>query len=116
MKMIYTEMDDHRTINIRVGDGFTVRLVENPSTGYRWFIERKGWLEIVKDEYVEDQHAPDEMGVGGHRIFDFKGTRAGINVLKMKKWRDWEGNSSIIATFQLTVQVIRAPPPRQPRP
>lgn len=80
----------------------TVRLDENPSTGYRWNVETAEGLEIVGDSF---ERTGDLIGAGGVRIFQFRPLKAGSHRLGIRKWRDWEGESSIINRFNVTIVV-----------
>ncbi len=54
----------------------TVRLDANATTGYEWtysFSDDKA-LELLTEEYVEDEHPEGEVGVGGYWAASFMGT------------------------------------------
>lgn len=80
----------------------TVRLDENPTTGYRWNIETAEGLEMVGDSF---ERAGDAIGAGGVRVFQFRASEAGPHRLSIRKWRDWEGESSIIDRFYAIIVV-----------
>jgi len=80
----------------------TVRLDENPSTGYQWDAENIEGLEIVGDSF---ERAGDAMGTGGVRVLQFRLLEKGSYRLSIRKWRDWEGENSIIDRFYVTIVV-----------
>ncbi|NJR65542.1 MAG: protease inhibitor I42 family protein [Leptolyngbyaceae cyanobacterium CRU_2_3] len=100
-----TQADSGRTIQVNSGDIFSVRLTENPTTGYRWTIQSMNdeILELQNSEYA----APANIGIGSgsQRIFTFRAHAAGTADLQLKEWRGWEGDRSITHQFNLTVQV-----------
>ena len=51
----------------------TVRLPSNPSTGYDWSYEISNdqAIELLTQEYVQDEAAPDAVGVGGTWVASF---------------------------------------------
>ena len=54
MSSTLTSADNGRTVDLRVGDQVTLRLPENPSTGYRWAVDAAdaSLVEIQEGEYV----------------------------------------------------------------
>ncbi|MDA2638924.1 protease inhibitor I42 family protein [Bacillus cereus] len=43
-----------------------------------------------------------EVGKPGIHTFQFKAIEPGVIKLKMKQWRSWEGDSSIMVTYRDT--------------
>lgn len=99
--MILNEQDSGRTIDIKVGNVFTVRLKENPTTGYRWTVETASGLEQIGDHF----EAGVAIGAAGVRVFQFRSTRVGSYELLMKNWREWENESSVLARFVVKIIV-----------
>lgn len=91
-----------RTVEVEAQSVVTVRLDENPSTGYRWNVETTEGLEIVGDSF---ERAGDAMGTGGVRVLQFRILEKGSHRLSIRKWRDWEGENSIIDRFYITIVV-----------
>lgn len=98
--MILNEQDSGRTIEMKVGNVVTVRLKENPTTGYRWTVETASGLEQISDQF----EAGVAIGAAGVRVFQFRSTRVGSYELLMKNWREWEGESSVLD--HLVVKII----------
>lgn len=85
-------------VDVPAGDMLVVRLRENPSTGYRWSVEQADELT------VEDNGAAGAAeGAGAARLheFRFRATGPGNHHLRLRHWRDWEGEGSVIARFHL---------------
>jgi len=73
-----------------------VRLKENPGTGYRWSVEQADGLTV--EETIKGGVAP---GAAGLREFRFRAGAPGSHRLRLRHWRDWEGEASIIGRFVL---------------
>lgn len=102
--MILDELDNGRTVSLSAGSTFYVRLKENPTTGYRWSHDTIEGIEWVSDHY---KLSDADAGIGAEsiRIFEFRATKCGSYHLKMKHWREWEGESSSIDRFQVKINV-----------
>lgn len=98
--MTLSEQDNGRTVELGAGDVVTVRLKENPTTGYRWAIENAGALESIGDDFEGGGGA---IGAGGTRVLQFRASRAGSHELRMKNWQEWEGDSSSTERFDVTI-------------
>ena len=49
--------------------------------------------------------ADSGIGGGGTRSFTLKAEHPGIMQVRLKLWRDWEGESSIVERFTVTIRV-----------
>jgi inhibitor of cysteine peptidase len=73
--MILNEQDSGRTVKVNRGAMITIRLEENPTTGYLWTVEAGSGLEKV-----EDQNEPGgRIGAGGVRVLQFCGKSVGLH-------------------------------------
>ena len=79
-----TRTDNGKSITMQVNDLLLLSLDENPTTGFQWALDGGG---------------------GGQRVLTFKAQRAGIGQLKLKLWREWQGEPSIVERFTVTLQV-----------
>jgi inhibitor of cysteine peptidase len=100
-----TQADNGKSVEIEPGSMVTIRLGENPTTGYRWAVDTAipDVVTLASSDYVPAQNAG--VGGGGERAFIFKATKAGIAPIHLKLWRDWEGDKSITQRFDVTVHV-----------
>ena len=108
--VILTEQDNNKTLNIAVGESFVIRLNENPTTGYVWAVNGQNEsLVLQSSDYVADAVPNDTgkilVGGGGKRSFSFVAQKSGTAILKLKHWRPWEGDASIVDTFSVEVQI-----------
>ena len=104
MAPVLTSADKGKTINLRVGAEATLRLPENPSTGYRWTIDAADWnvAEIREEAYEPSSEA---VGGGGEAQWLMKAKAPGATTIKLKRWRQWEGEGSVVERFELTLRV-----------
>ena len=107
--LVLTDQDNNKTLELTVGQRFTVQLKENPTTGYQWAIDAESdKLSLEQDEYVLDK-MPDFngqriVGGGGTRTFIFAVKKSGPTTLKLKHWRFWEKDSSIVDRFVVNIE------------
>jgi inhibitor of cysteine peptidase len=99
--MTLNEQDSGRTVDIELGKVVTVRLKENPTTGYRWTVETDSGLEQIGDHFK----AGGAIGAAGVREFQFRPMKVGSYELRMKNWREWEGEGSVIDRFNVQFMV-----------
>jgi inhibitor of cysteine peptidase len=93
-----TEQDSGRTVEVNVGRVVEVRLTENPTTGYRWTVEAASGVDCRFD-------AVGGIGAVGMRVFQFRSNCAGLYELRLKNWREWEGESSVLRRFEAKILV-----------
>jgi inhibitor of cysteine peptidase len=99
--MMLNEQDSGRTVKVKSGAMITIRLVENPTTGYRWVVEARSGLE-----QVGDQNEPgSRIGAAGVRVLQFHSKSIGTHELRLKNWREREGESSVIGRFNAWIVV-----------
>lgn len=99
---ILSNQDNGRTLEAKARSIITVRLEENPTTGYRWNVDSAGGLELISDSF---ERKGDAIGAAGIRVFQFCTPEAGSHKLSIRNWRDWEGESSIIDRFYAIIKV-----------
>ena len=100
-----TQADNGKSVQVKPGDLIVIHIDENPTTGYRWAIDQvdSQVMSLVNSEYA--QSPGTGIGGGGQRTFTFKAERAGHSPIRLKLWRDFQGDNSIIQRFDLTIQV-----------
>ncbi len=79
-------------IAAKAGETFTIKLNENPTTGYQWSvsISDESVVALDKDEYVPDDKSGELAGSGGVRVLTFKALEAGTATINMVYERSWE--------------------------
>jgi inhibitor of cysteine peptidase len=101
----FTAADHGRTVEASLGDTILLSLPETPSTGYIWALDRPEAtpVTVLSSEFVQPD--AERMGAPGVRTLRLKPTQAGSLQLRLKRWRPWEGDPSVVERFELTVQV-----------
>ena len=99
------ETDNGKSFQIRRGETIAVRLAGNPTTGYTWAVDEvdKKTLKLVDSSYTRS--SPEMIGSGGWRTLTFKAISAGTSPIKLKYWRAWEGDASVVKRFDITIKV-----------
>jgi inhibitor of cysteine peptidase len=98
--VILDERDRDRTVEVPIGGVLDVRLQENPTTGYSWTVEAADGLERVGDSFEAGGAA---LGAAGVRVFRFRAARPGSLELRLKHWREWEGEASVTDRFEALI-------------
>lgn len=96
--------DNGRSLAVARGDRLVISLEENPTTGFRWAVESNSAavLAPASDELAARGPA---IGAGGMRQLTYSAVAAGTSAVRLKHLRSWEGDTSIIARFAVTVTV-----------
>jgi inhibitor of cysteine peptidase len=99
--------DNGKLIELRQGDVIILSLQETPTTGYRWAVDNID--EKILELQNEGFHIAPKAGIGGSgtRTFSFRAIAVGSVNLKLKLWREWAGDSSIIERYSLTIKVLQ---------
>jgi inhibitor of cysteine peptidase len=104
--LMLTMADGDKVIEAGAADEIVVRLPENPTTGYRWQIDRiDGVVEPSGDSYQADPTM--QFGSGGIREFRFRRTAPGTARLSLKHWQAWEGDRSVDERFSISLSFAR---------
>ncbi|WP_180982443.1 protease inhibitor I42 family protein [Methylocella silvestris] len=105
---IADEADNGGTIRLHAGETITLRLPENPSTGYGWSLEPYDaeLLDVRQGPYRARAGA---LGAGGEASWTIRARAAGSSTKKttlgLKLWLQWEGDPSIVKRFGVTLPV-----------
>jgi inhibitor of cysteine peptidase len=106
MPRTYTGYDSGKTITVKKGEVFRVKLAENPSTGYAWEMTTSDGLKRISDRYVANDVAGRIAGAGGVRTWDIRAMEEGSQKLYGTYRRPWEPARSSDETFELKINVI----------
>ncbi len=100
-----TQANNGESYELNRDDVIVIRLTENPTTGYCWEIEEldNNILALQSSDFFLPENP--QIGEGGMRVFAFKAKTAGSAQIRLKYWREWEGNDSITDVFNVTTIV-----------
>jgi len=98
---------DGSTVTLREGQGLSVTLAGNPTTGFVW--ELVPGAEAVLARQGEARFTPEsaKLGAGGAYRFAFRAVAPGKAPLKFVLHRPFEVGKAPAGTFQVTVVVAR---------
>jgi inhibitor of cysteine peptidase len=100
-----TQADKGRSITVHADDKIIINLIENPTTGYVWAIDKMNPTVLVSQDPTFSSTSGGAIGSGGTRIFTFTANQPGTVPLQFKLWRKWQGDSSIIERYDVTIRV-----------
>lgn len=102
----YSGSDSGKAIAVKSGETFTVKLDENPTTGYSWNMTVGDGLKIVNDRYVANNTGL--VGSGGYHIWTIQATKAGTYKVAGVYKRPWEPLTGKEQKYSLSVNVTSA--------
>jgi inhibitor of cysteine peptidase len=93
-----------RSVEARPGDRVVVLLEENPTSGYRWDVDRLDGqlLDVQSSDFVPADDS--QLGGGGTRRVTLLVKSTGSSDVALKLWRDWEGEGSVSRRFDVTIE------------
>jgi uncharacterized protein YjbI with pentapeptide repeats len=101
--------DRGRRIEIRVGDTVTIRLPENPTTGYQWQVAADSSAPLgAIASLIHQGFAPaatSAAGAGGERTLVFEARAPGQASLRLLSKPSWRGDESAAQDFVLDLVV-----------
>ncbi|OPY18373.1 MAG: Chagasin family peptidase inhibitor I42 [Methanomethylovorans sp. PtaU1.Bin093] len=104
MFKIFTGEQSGSSVDLKTGEPVTIRLEENPTTGYSWNMSFTPGLELMKDEFFSSADT-ELVGAGGVHEWTVKANSAGqYNVSGIYK-RPWEDITGDEDTFNLTLNI-----------
>ncbi len=104
-KITLTEADKGKFIEVHKGDEIVIQLKENPTTGYRWAVDKTDNTVLALQNLGFSPTPGTGIGGGGTRTFTFIVKQPGTVQLQLKLWREWQGDSSIIDRYDVTLRV-----------
>lgn len=100
---VLTAADDGRSIDLGVGDSFSVVLEGNLTTGYGWQVQSIDSAVLVAGE-PQYQSESTLVGAGGTFTITFTALAAGETEVELGYLRPWE-TADPLETFTLSVTV-----------
>ena len=97
--------DNGRIVPVNAGSLLTLRLAENPTTGYQWILITGKGLNITRDVYVPAEATGTVTGSGGTRTWDIVALRPGIETIHATYLRPFEGITGNETVFTVTVDI-----------
>ena len=105
--IILTSKQNDGSIDVLVGNILTVQLAESPTTGYVWINKTSGKvLSLEKSDFTPNA-SEGIVGGSGQRTLRFTVSHPGRSNLQLKLMREWEGESSAVAAFSVSIHAIQ---------
>jgi inhibitor of cysteine peptidase len=103
--LVVNESQNTATVYMNTSRMITVKLSENPTTGYQWNLTTTPGLRILNDTYIPSDSTGKLVGSGGTRIWDISTEATGEQKIHAVYKRSWEPTAGNETTFQMTVMV-----------
>jgi inhibitor of cysteine peptidase len=103
---VVTEDQNGAAVTVKTGAVITVRLQENPTTGFTWNLTTTPGLQIINDTYKPTYTTGKMVGSGGTHIWDISAVATGEQKIKGVYMRSWEPVSGNETAFSMTVVVV----------
>ena len=100
---VLTYQNNGKSIDTLVGNCLTVQLKESPTTGYVWVNKTIGDVLLLQNTDFSPASSVEVVGGAGLRTLKFKVSKAGKSILQLKQMREWEGESSAVEVFSVTI-------------
>lgn len=101
--LVVSDEDNNATVKLGLNNTITLKLDENPTTGFQWNLSTSPGLIVTADYFIPS--SPQLAGSGGTHTWDIKTVRAGTQELHAVYMRSWEPLTGKETTFSMTVIV-----------
>jgi inhibitor of cysteine peptidase len=103
--LLLNESANGTTHTVPIHSNITLKLNENPTTGYSWNLTTTEGLRVLSDGYVSDDPAGTRAGAGGVHTWNITATAAGLQDIKGVYARPWENSTADATTFSVEISV-----------
>jgi inhibitor of cysteine peptidase len=100
------EADNGKAVTLHVGEAIAVTLPENASTGYVWAVDSID-PALVALRGSQASYPTGAIGAGGQVTWTFVATAPGMTMVALKRWRQWEGDASVVQRFEFRLTIAR---------
>jgi inhibitor of cysteine peptidase len=97
------EVDEHsngKSVTLASDQALIIRLPENPTSGFRWFVASHGAMRLDGDDFSPKGTG---VGAGGIRQLQWSAAVPGQSEIILALKRAWEASDAATEHFQLTV-------------
>lgn len=103
--VVATEAQNGSTVSVNAPANITLKLAENPTTGYSWNLTLTPGLVLVNDTYMSSDKTGTLMGAGGTHTWEITAEKTGTQKIQGIYMRPWEPVTGNETTFVMTVIV-----------
>jgi inhibitor of cysteine peptidase len=104
--LVVNEEQNTATVQVNQGSVITVKLAENPTTGYIWNLTTSSGLHVTNDTYVPTYTTGKLVGSGGTHIWDITADAHGSQQVQAVYKRPWEPATGNETMFSMTIVVV----------
>jgi inhibitor of cysteine peptidase len=102
---LITQADHGKTVEVQKGDSITIKLPENPTTGYRWSLDEHDPSALEPVETPSFEAASRAIGGGGGRTFTFIAKAPGQSAVGLNLRRVWEDEKLPQKNFRVNIEI-----------
>jgi inhibitor of cysteine peptidase len=103
--IVVNEQQNGATTSLNLSRTVTLRLKENPSTGYTWNLTMTPGLQVTSDTFYPSDSSGSLVGAGGTREWTIKTIQYGEQKIQANYKRSWEPVAGNETTFSMTILV-----------
>jgi inhibitor of cysteine peptidase len=104
--LVVTEEQNNATVQVNTSAIITLKLKENPTTGFTWNLTTTPGLQIISDSYKPTYTTGKMVGSGGIHTWDISAVGNGEQKIQAVYKRSWEPIVGNETTFSMTVVVV----------
>ncbi len=101
------QRDQGNTFEVSLSEKISIQLAENPTTGYRWQLDKMDDHVLTLQSSDFAATAENSTGSAGKRIFTFIAQSSGIVTIHLQLMREWMSPDEAIEHFEVTIKVIQ---------
>ncbi|WP_292427192.1 protease inhibitor I42 family protein [Methanoregula sp.] len=103
--VVATESQNGATVYVNRTTDITLKLKENPTTGYQWNLTVTPGLVITNDTLIPSDTTGKLVGSGGTRVWEINAASTGTQMIHAVYIRSWEPVTGNETAFSMTVIV-----------
>ena len=104
--LVVNEAQNTALVYMNKSNVITLKLQENPTTGFQWNLTTTSGLHIMNDTYEPSDTSGKLVGSGGIHIWDISTDTIGEQKIHAVYKRSWEQTSGNETTFSMTIVVV----------
>lgn len=106
--LVASEWQNGATVTVDPMTTITLKLPENPTTGYQWNLTLTPGLTVTGDTYEPSDTTGKLVGSGGTRIWQILAAGTGTQQIHAVYTRSWEPVTGNETAFSMTVDIAKA--------
>jgi inhibitor of cysteine peptidase len=106
MSFVFNETANGTTESVPVGSNVTIRLDENPTTGYQWNATVSAGLKPLEENFIPSDTTGQLVGAGGIREWVFEAETVGNATFDAVYIRSWEPITGTEDSFGMAFTIV----------